>query len=115
MYKLHEFCDSVLKKNPHDSLALWTLLAFQVLWGNDDFTSERWQRLHATGDLTGEDVLCAELYSELSLGCNDPTTVAKLLKELDIVEEAKPMLDLCRTSESERLTEWSVSLLSQLE
>ena len=114
VYKLHEFCALVLKRNPADSLALRTTLALSVLQGSAFWGLAQWRQLRAAGALTAEEVVCQAIYSELVLGEGEPSATAELFAELDLVAAAKPLLEECRKSEAKLLHDWGESLLTEL-
>jgi hypothetical protein len=61
VYKLHEFCQLVLQKDPNDALALWTVMAMSIFAGADSSYSREWRRLNELGRLETGQVVCAAL------------------------------------------------------
>jgi hypothetical protein len=115
VYKLREFCDVVLKENPGDVLALWTQLALDVVWGttNGRFDLERLRRLRAAGKLEAEELICAELHIDFN-SRGTASTTARLLRELGMSDEARPVLETGRRSADEAIVCWCKSVLAKL-
>src|SRR5262249_44135392 len=113
VYKLIEFCDVTLKENPGDELALWTQLALSVAWGNS-LSLEQWKQLQATDKLKAEDLICTEMHIELCSGCGTASRTARLLRELRLSDEAKPVLATgCRSADG-AIVNWRESVLANL-
>ena len=116
VYKLRGFCDVLLKENAEDVLALWTQLALDVVWGsrNGRFDLEQLRQLRAAGKLEAEELICAELHIQLGCGCSTASTTARLLRELGMSDEAKPVLATGRRSADGRIVSWCESVLANL-
>jgi len=116
VYKLIEFCDVVLKENAGDVLALWTQLALEVVWGGNNglFDLEQLRQLRAAGKLEAEELICAELYIEFNCDCSTASTTARLLRELGMSDEAKPVLATGRRSADGDIVNWCESVLANL-
>ena len=116
VYKLRGFCDVVLKENAGDVLALWTQLALDVVWGtsNGRFELEQLRQLRAAGKLEAEELICAELHIEFNSGRSTASTTARLLRELGMSDEAKPVLATGRRSADRAIVKWSQSVLANL-
>jgi hypothetical protein len=116
VYKLREFCDVVLKENAGDVLALWTQLALDVLWGtsNGRFDLEQLRQLRAAGKLEAEELICAELHIEFNWGRSTASTTARLLRELGLSDEARPVLETGRRSADGGIVNWCESVLANL-
>jgi len=116
VYKLRGFCDVLLKENPGDVLALWTQLALDVVWGtsNGRFDLERLRQLRAAGELEAVELICAELHIEFGSGRRTASTTARLLRELGMSDEAKPVLATGRRSADGAIVKWCESVLANL-
>ena len=84
-----------------------------IFAGVDSFYPREWWRLNESRRLETGQVVCAALRSEL-IGGNTQGFV-ELLNEIGAVEEARPMLELFRVSESEPIAEWASRVLAQAE
>jgi hypothetical protein len=112
VYKLNEFCQLVLQRDPNDALALWTVIAMRIFHGRDNFYPREWRRLYESGQLETGQVVCAALCSGLTGG--DTEGFIELLIEIGAVEEARTMLEQFRASGSELIAEWALRALGQV-
>ena len=113
IFKLCEFCKRILRTDPGDKLALWTLGSLQVFFGSDDFGQHYWKDLYAAGDFDMCLAVFASLLSELNVGAMEKA-LSKLLTETDSIKEVTPLLERLRGSSSRRIAEWAEALTGAL-
>lgn len=110
VYKLPDFCKLLLDTNPRDGLALWTLATQHVLAGANDFAPELWKKLTETGNCDIASVVYAALFARVNVGI-EAEDLARLLIELNVAPQARPLLEKFRESENEFIAEWSGEVL----
>jgi hypothetical protein len=113
VYKLHDFCNRLLRDNPQDVLALWTIASLNLLWGVDELSQDQWKRLHDIGNFDVSWVVHAGLFSYLNAGI-EADDLAKLLIDMNGVEESKPLLHAFSKSEADLVADWGKKVLSRL-
>jgi hypothetical protein len=111
VFKLDEFCRLILEEDPSDALALRTILAKSVLDCAASFNAQGWKRMIEAGQLEAPQVACAALCYALMGG--ESEGLVELLKEVQAVEDVRPMLEQFSASESELISEWATSVLAQ--
>jgi hypothetical protein len=112
VFKLHEFCQFVLRNDPSDELALHTLVALCVLLGANDFGQEYLNRLYQLGAVDLNPIICAAMHLELSTGVPSGRRLADVLHELDAVQPAQLILKGYCESDLKEAALWSKAALS---
>ncbi|MDD2802349.1 MAG: hypothetical protein PHE96_12925 [Methylococcales bacterium] len=114
IYKLGDFCRLVLKSNPQDTLALWTIAALDVSNGVDGFGYKQWKVLCDLGNFDVTWPICAALLQGGPGGISD-TTLATLLLDMDVVEAARPLLQQHADSARPNIRAWAENVLGMLQ
>lgn len=114
IYKLGNFCGLVLKSNPQDTLALWTIAALDVSRGVDGFGYEQWKALHGLGNFDVTWPICAALLQGGPVGISD-AALATLLLEMDAVEAARPHLQRYADSARPNISAWAKRVLDMVQ
>jgi hypothetical protein len=113
IFKLREFCNLILRENPTDELALWTLASLDVHWWVNGFGKEYWKQIHFRGNFDVTWAVYAGLFFQANVGGGDNDMV-ELLLALDAKEESMPLLRACRESAVESISEWGKNVITSL-
>lgn len=113
-FKLTEFCYRLLRANPDDELALWTLGALEVGQSGDTFGQASWTPLHAQGRFELPWAVCA---AYLTSGAAPDTAdqLASFLLEQSSLNTARAVLEPFRRQAAGDLPGWIAEVERQLD
>jgi len=109
--KLGLYCDRLLKQNPDDTTALWTLAALGVWYPQNDFGLPHWKRLLATGAIAIDTLICASLTAQLN-GTPTAEELGTFIKDVDQQAAAMPILRRLSQTGGKVLPDWSQAVMS---
>ena len=112
--KLRDYCKLILKDNPHDAIAIWTMGALDVWQCVDGFGYEHWKALHGLGNFDVSWPICAALLQGGPGGISD-VALATLLMEMGAIEAAQPFLQEYANSERSNINAWAKRVLSMFQ
>jgi hypothetical protein len=114
IYKLTEFCRLRLKKNSEDTLALWTLLALAIQNGAvEDLWSVIIEKLIKYKELDSNTLIDIYLTGDITYS-GEGKHSAKLLTDLNLINQSIPKLEQLAKSNNEIVSEWAESVLSEI-
>jgi len=92
IYKVSEFCEQILARDPDDFLSLWTLGCMDVWFGGNRFGQRYWKRLYLLGRLELSSALLAALLIQITSGIDTARQFAEFLLESNAVADASSTL-----------------------